>query len=59
VHNTYPTRAWQPGETVADSYDLPLPREASPGPYGLLVILYRAADGSEVGRAELGEVTVS
>ena len=59
VHNTYPTRAWQPGETVTDSYDLPLPRDASPGPYGLLVILYRAADGSEVGRAELGEVTVS
>lgn len=59
VHNTYPTRAWQSGETVVDSYDLPLPKDASPGPYGLLVILYRAADGSEVGRAELGEVTVS
>ncbi len=59
VHNTYPTWAWQQGETVADCYDLPLPQDASPGPYGLLVILYRAADGSEVGRAELGEVTVS
>jgi len=53
VHNTYPTWAWQPGETVMDGYDLPLSPGAGPGPYRLLVILYRAADGSEVGRAEL------
>ncbi|MDH7487661.1 MAG: DUF2723 domain-containing protein [Anaerolineae bacterium] len=56
VHNTYPTWAWQPGEMVADGYDLPLPPGAGPGPYRLLVILYRAADGSEVGRGELGMV---
>ncbi|MBC8448792.1 MAG: DUF2723 domain-containing protein [Chloroflexi bacterium] len=58
VHNTYPTWAWQPGETVADGYDLPLPESAALGPYRLLIILYRAADGHEVGRAELGEVTL-
>jgi len=58
VHNTYPTWAWLPGEAIADSYDLPLPAGAELGPYRLLVILYRAADGGEVGRAELGEISV-
>jgi len=58
VHNTYPTWAWLPGETIADGYDLPLPAGAGPGPYEMLVILYRATDGGEVGRAELGEVSV-
>jgi hypothetical protein len=52
VHNTYPTSAWQAGETVLDGYDLPLPRGAS-APRRLLVILYQPADGSEVGRAEV------
>ena len=59
VHNTYPTWAWTPGETVADSYDLSLPPDSGAEPYRLLVILYRAADGSEVGRAELGQVSTS
>ena len=54
VHNTYPTWAWLPGEVVADSYDLVLPPEAGPGPYRLLVILYRAADGREMGRGGVG-----
>ena len=50
VHNTYPTRGWKPGERVVDVYDLLLP----PGPTDdLLVILYRAVDGSEVHRLRL------
>jgi Protein O-mannosyl-transferase TMEM260-like len=53
VHFAYPTTAWMPGESVSDVYDLPLPADAPPGPYGLQIILYRAADGSEVGRMEL------
>lgn len=52
VHFTYPTTAWVPGESIADNYDLSLPSDAPPGPYRVLLILYRAADGSEVGRAE-------
>ena len=55
VHFTYPTTAWVPGETVRDVYDLRLPSRASPGSYTLLLILYRAADGSEVGRVQLPE----
>ncbi len=50
VHNTYPTWAWKPGERVVDVYDIPVPS----GPIGdLLVILYRAADGSEIHRVRL------
>jgi hypothetical protein len=53
VHFAYPTTAWAPGERVDDLYDLPIPANAPPGPFGLQIILYRAADGSEVGRLEL------
>ncbi len=52
VHFAYPTTTWVPGELVQDVYDLPLPPDAPPGPYGIQFILYRAADGSEVGRVE-------
>ena len=53
VHFAYPTTAWVPGERVDDVYDLLMPADAPPDPYGLQIILYRAADGSEVGRLEL------
>jgi hypothetical protein len=56
VHNTYPSWAWQVGETVGDLYDLPIPPDRGSGPHRLLIILYRAADGSEVGRADLGVI---
>lgn len=58
VHFAYPTTAWVPGEIVQDVYDLALPPKAPPGPYGVLLILYRAADAGEVGRAELPPVIV-
>jgi hypothetical protein len=43
---------------VRDVYDLALPPNAPSGSYGLLVILYRAASGAEVGRVQLPAVTV-
>jgi hypothetical protein len=58
VHFTYPTTAWVPGEPVTDVYDLPLPAGAPGGVFTPLLILYRAADGSEVGRVQLPSVTV-
>ncbi len=58
VHFTYPTTAWTPGEVVADVYDLSLPQGAPPGPYDVLLILYRAADGGERGRVPLPSVTL-
>ena len=59
VHFTYPTTAWAPGELVRDSYDLALPANTPDGSYRVLLILYRAADGSEVGRVDLPQVIVS
>ena len=58
VHFTYPTTAWVPGESVMDVYDLPLPAAALGGEFTPLLILYRAADGGEIGRVQLPPVTV-
>ena len=59
VHFAYPTTAWVPGEPVMDVYDLPLPAGAPDGAFSPLLILYRAADGGEVGRMQLPPVTVT
>ena len=56
VHNAYPTSLWRPGARVDDVYDVALPSDAAPGVYRLLLIVYRAASGAEVGRIEAGEV---
>jgi hypothetical protein len=58
VHFSYPTTAWTPGELVTDVYDLPLPAAAPSGEFSPFLILYRAADGSEVGRVQLPTVAV-
>ncbi len=42
VLGTYPTSKWQPGEIVADYYELELPPGLPPGRYGWGAILYRA-----------------
>lgn len=55
VHWTYPTTAWRMGETVLDSYDFALPLDATHGALTPLLILYRAADGFEVGRYTPGQ----
>ena len=55
VHWTYPTSAWRMGETVLDSYDFALPLDATHGALTPLLILYRAADGFEVGRYTPGQ----
>ena len=53
VHFTYPTTAWIPGERVQDVYDLPIPPAAPAADLHVLIILYRASDGTEIGRTEL------
>jgi hypothetical protein len=58
VHFAYPTTAWVPGEMIQDVYDLPLPPGTPDGPYRILLVLYRAADASEVGRVELPPVVI-
>ena len=55
VHNSYPPTRWRPGETILDSYDLPL--GAVPDqPVSLLVILYNPADGTEIARWQQANV---
>ena len=56
VHDAYPTNAWQPGETILDSYDLPMLVGLPPGEYSLEVVLYRPQTLEELGRAQLGRV---
>ncbi|MCD6289412.1 MAG: DUF2723 domain-containing protein [Anaerolineae bacterium] len=56
VHNAYPTTSWLPGEVVQDVYDLRVPPSVPAGEYEVLLILYRAANGREIGRANLGVV---
>jgi hypothetical protein len=50
VHWAYPTTAWRAGETVLDAYDFALPLDVDAGALTPLLILYRSADGVEVGR---------
>ena len=50
VHRAYPTRYWRDGDIVADCYDLKPPKT---GNYEPLIVLYRARDVKEVGRATL------
>lgn len=56
VHFAYPTSAWLPSEVVQDVYDLRIPPFIAGGTYEVLLILYRATDGSEIGRASLGAI---
>ncbi len=58
VHDAYPTSAWRPGETIVDSYDLPVLVGVPPGEYSLGVVLYRPQTWEEVGRAQLGKVVL-
>lgn len=44
----YPTSQWQPGETLADRYDLELNESVTPGDYLLLAGMYRPASGERL-----------
>lgn len=37
VHDTYPFAAWQPGQSVLDRYDVPIPPDFPPGDYRLML----------------------
>ena len=58
VHNAYHTRNWRVGTAIADVYDVRLPRDTPAQSYRVLLIVYRAENGAEVGRIEAGMVTV-
>ena len=48
VNGRWPPTCWAGGETVADSYRLPLPPDLPPGQYRLIVGLYDAATGARL-----------
>lgn len=48
VNGQWPPTCWSGGETVADSYRLPLPPNLPPGQYRLVVGLYDAATGERL-----------
>ncbi len=57
VHNTYPTRRWQPGEGVADRYGVRVPLDMPAGDWPL-VIEARSLAADPV-LIELGTITVT
>jgi hypothetical protein len=52
VHWAFPTTAWRPGEVIGDVYDFAFAEDFPVDELVPQVILYRAADGTEVGRFE-------
>ena len=56
VHNAYHSVFWRPGETIADVYDVPLPPGTASAGLRVLLIVYRAESGSEVGRIDAGSL---
>ncbi len=48
VQDTLPTTCWQPGEFVADPYDIPVAADAEPGVYVLEVGMYDLLTGERL-----------
>ncbi len=59
VHNTYHTTFWRAGEMIQDVYDLKIPPGTLAKTYRVLLIVYHADSGAEVGRVNLGEIELS
>ncbi len=55
----YPTTQWQIGEVLLDWHDLIVPTNFASGNYELAVVLRRATDGGEIGKAKIGEIIVA
>jgi hypothetical protein len=45
---TLPTAGWQPGEYLADTYEIPVKSDAPPGSYSLLVGMYDEGSGARL-----------
>ncbi|MEP7199039.1 MAG: DUF2723 domain-containing protein, partial [Chloroflexota bacterium] len=58
VHSAYHTNYWRVGEVVHDVYDVRVPTDTPPQTARVLLIVYRAESGAEIGRIEAGAVEV-
>lgn len=56
--NSYPTSAWNVGETVLDWHNLSLPADLGVGEYQVFVLLSDASSGAVAGQASLGTLNV-
>jgi hypothetical protein len=59
VYNAYHTVAWRVGESIHDAYAIRIPRGTPPGAYQVLLIVYRAESGAEVGRIDGGSIILT
>lgn len=70
INNLWPTTRWQPGERLADRYDIPIAANAPPGVYQILVGMYNSQTGERLSIIQngnpvpdnairLGEVTIN
>ena len=53
-----PSATWQPGREIIDNLGIPVPPGTMPAPYSVSVVLYDAATGGEVAKADLGTLEV-
>ncbi len=58
VHNAYHTQFWRAGEAIQDVYDVRVPSALSSTSVRVLLIVYRANSGAEVGRIHVGDVSL-
>lgn len=59
VRDTYPTNQWRAGETIADTYDVPVFLGAAPGYYTVNVTLFDAKSGAVFGSKELKTIALA
>lgn len=48
LNNLWPTGRWQPGQPLADPYAIPIPSDAPPGEYQLLIGMYNPQTGQRL-----------
>jgi hypothetical protein len=56
VRDAYRTAAWRPGETIIDSYDLPIVAGLPPGSYTIQATMYQPDTLAPVASAPLGSI---
>jgi 4-amino-4-deoxy-L-arabinose transferase-like glycosyltransferase len=53
LDGSFPTTAWEPGELVADQYQLEVNSETPPGVYDIQIVIYSVDDGGNLERLQL------
>ncbi len=59
VLDAYPTTAWRAGQTIADTYDVPVFLGATPGEYAINATMYETASATVIGTRDLKTISLS